>query len=124
MAAERRPRSVYGVGTEPDANDSLANERTALAGLRTSLGLIVAGVGLAALAHLTETPGWFRLVALILCAMGGWLAVLSVRRWAQLERALRLSEPLPAPRALPPLALSLAAVAVALVIALVLSLLN
>jgi len=115
---------VYGVGTEPDPRASLANERTALAGLRTALGLIAAGVGLAALAHLTENPGWFRVVAVVLCLMGGVLAASSVRQWARVERALRLSEPLPAPSGLPPLAAALVAVSLGLVVALVLSLLS
>ena len=35
----RRPRSVYGGGEEPDPRFSLANERTALAWMRTALAL-------------------------------------------------------------------------------------
>ena len=41
--SQRRPRSVYGVGTEPDVRFSLANERTALAWLRTGLALVAGG---------------------------------------------------------------------------------
>ena len=44
----RFPRRVYGVGTEPDARFSLANERTFLAWIRTALALIAAGVALEA----------------------------------------------------------------------------
>ena len=44
----RWPARVYGVGTEPDPRFTLANERTFLAWLRTSLALMAAGVGIAA----------------------------------------------------------------------------
>ena len=50
MADDKRfPRWVYGVGTEPDARFSLANERTFLAWIRTSLALLAGGVALEAL---------------------------------------------------------------------------
>ena len=49
-AGDRRvPRRVYGVGDEPDVRFSLANERTFLAWVRTSLALLAAGVALEAL---------------------------------------------------------------------------
>lgn len=44
----RFPQSVYGQGEEPDARFSLANERTFLAWIRTSLALIAGGVALEA----------------------------------------------------------------------------
>ena len=48
-ARGRFPRSVYGVGDEPDPRFSLANERTFLAWIRTGLALSAAGVALEAL---------------------------------------------------------------------------
>ena len=55
--ADRRfPRRLYGVGTEPDPRYSLANERTFLAWIRTSLTLMAAGVALEVLA-LEIQPG-------------------------------------------------------------------
>ena len=48
-ARSRFPRSVYGVGNEPDPRFSLANERTFLAWIRTGLALSAAGVALEAL---------------------------------------------------------------------------
>ena len=120
----RRPRSVYGVGVEPDPRTSLANERTALAALRTALGIVIAGVALGALAHLTEHPGWFRVIAVVLCLLGGAFSLAAVQRWAVLERALRLGDPLPAPRTLSPLAVAVAALSLAVAIALVLSALD
>ncbi len=96
----RRPRSVYGTGSEPDARFSLANERTALAWLRTSLGVVAAGVGLAVLE--TSDASWsaLRLPAAAVCAAGAVLAVAAVVRWMRVEQAVRRGDPIPAPSAL------------------------
>ena len=52
-AEDRRwPRAVYGIGTEPDPRFSLANERTFLAWIRTALGFLAAGAGVAAVAQI------------------------------------------------------------------------
>jgi len=103
-APARRPASVYGVGTEPDARFSLANERTALAWLRTALGLVAGGVGLASLASLTDPHVVVvDVVAALACATGGLVALYALRRWRATERALRLGRPLPVPGALPTL---------------------
>ena len=121
MTLRRRPRAVYGDGSEPDPRSSLSNERTALAGLRTSLGLVVAGVALGALAHLTDDPDWFRVIAIVLCIGGGVLSIATYRRWMSVEQALRRAEPVPAPMMLPPLALAITVLAVAVGIGLFLS---
>lgn len=101
--AARRPASVYGVGTEPDARFSLANERTALAWLRTALGLVAGGVGLASLASLTDPHVVVDVVAALACLTGGIVALYALHRWRANERALRLGHPLPVPGALPTL---------------------
>lgn len=45
MSADKRwPRSVFGVGDEPDARFTFANERTFLAWIRTSLALLAGAV--------------------------------------------------------------------------------
>ena len=44
--AQRFPASVFGVGSEPDARFTLANERTFLAWIRTALALVAGGVAL------------------------------------------------------------------------------
>ena len=44
MTSDRWPGYVYGEGEEPDYRFSLANERTFLAWLRTTLALLAAGV--------------------------------------------------------------------------------
>lgn len=98
---ERRPAAVYGVGTEPDARFSLANERTALAWVRTGLGLVAGGVALTSFSTFAELPVLLELVAAIACLAGGVLALYALRSWRAHEIALRTGAPLPAPAALP-----------------------
>jgi inner membrane protein YidH len=100
MADRRQPASVYGVGEEPDPRFSLANERTALAWMRTALALVGGGVGLISVSALAAVPAWAALVGAASCLGGGALAVRAVLGWARTERALREALPLPAPRAL------------------------
>ncbi|MFB7893637.1 YidH family protein [Microbacterium sp. NPDC056044] len=90
----RRPSSVYRHGTEPDPRFSLANERTYLAWIRTSLAFLAGGVALEALG-LSLHPG-FRLAASVLLIVAGILTPLQAWiGWARTERALRLDRPLP-----------------------------
>ncbi|HET7277420.1 MAG TPA: DUF202 domain-containing protein [Dermatophilaceae bacterium] len=100
MAERRRPESVYGVGEEPDPRFSLANERTALAWMRTALALVGGGVAVVSVASLGALPKWSALVGAASCLGGGILAGRAVLGWARTERALRERRPLPAPRAL------------------------
>ena len=95
--ASRFPRRVYDVGNEPDPRFSLANERTFLAWIRTSIGLIAAGVALEALA--VPVHPVLRLTTSVLLILAGVLApVQAWLGWAKTERAMRLGRPLPAPR--------------------------
>jgi putative membrane protein len=90
----RQPRWVYDAGDDPDPRFSLANERTFLAWVRTALAMFAGGVALHALA--VPSTGWLRgLLVVVLIGVGGLLCVLSFVRWAQIERAMRLREPLP-----------------------------
>jgi inner membrane protein YidH len=95
-APSRFPRWVYGVGTEPDARFSLANERTFLAWVRTSLAFSAAGVALEALS-LPVRPGFRLAASLLLIVLGILVAVHAWWRWGQVERAVRCCAPLPAP---------------------------
>jgi putative membrane protein len=79
----------------------MANERTALAWVRTSLAFVAGGVGLTSVAHLANMPRLFDVVAVVLCAAGAALAAVAVVGWRRRELATRLDEPLPAPVALP-----------------------
>lgn len=95
-ARTRFPARVYGAGTEPDARFSLANERTFLAWVRTSLALVALGAALEAL----EPPvhAGLRLSAsLVLLVLGVLAPVQAWRGWTGAERALREGRPLPAP---------------------------
>jgi len=96
----RFPRRVYGVGGEPDPRFSLANERTFLAWVRTSLALLAAGVALEALALPVDAD--LRLVsATVFVVLGLLAAAQSWLGWARAEVALRRSRPLPAPSLAP-----------------------
>ncbi len=92
----RFPRRVYGVGSEPDARFSLANERTYLAWIRTSLALLAAGIALEAL-QLPVEPGLKAAASFIFIALGALAPVQAWLGWMRTERALRLGRPLPAP---------------------------
>lgn len=103
------PAFVYRDGDDPDPRFSLANERTFLAWMRTSLALAAAAVGL----DLTLTSTGVHLqpsvAVLALTASAFFTTVVAWLRWARVERAMRRHEPLPSPGA--------AAVLVVLVIA-------
>ena len=64
----RWPRSLYGVGTEPDPRFTFANERTFLAWIRTSLALLAGGVALEAL-DLPVQPDLRFAAAIVLVAL-------------------------------------------------------
>jgi len=101
---KRFPERVYGTGTEPDPRFSLANERTFLAWMRTSLALLAAGVALEAL-DLPIAEGVRLASALVFIALGLLASVQAWVGWMVTERALRQSRPLPAPRLAPLMAL-------------------
>lgn len=98
---DRRPRSVYGVGREPEIQSSLANQRTALAWVRTGLALIAGGVALTTVAGTADLSVLLDAVAVLACLGGAALGVAALASWAATERALRLGAPLPRPHALP-----------------------
>ena len=96
-AGRRFPGRVYSVGEEPDPRFSLANERTFLAWLRTSLALLAAGVALEALA-VPVADGLRRASALLFVVLGLLATVQAWVGWTATERALRQARPLPGPR--------------------------
>lgn len=91
----RKPESVYGVGQEPDPRFSLANERTFLAWVRTSLALIAGAVALHSL-RVPETDWVRKVLVVVLLLIAAMFVVSASIRWRKTERAMRLHEPLPA----------------------------
>lgn len=109
----RWPRSVYGVGDEPDARFSFANERTFLAWIRTGLGFLTAGVAIAALKDLTPHLTWEAVVAaLVFIVCGVVTGVAAFFRWMKQERAIRQRTPLGGSAMMPVLSLAIVVVAV------------
>ncbi len=88
VVTDRFPKWVYGRGSEPDPRFSLANERTFLAWIRTSLALIAGGVAVHAL-HLQIPDGIGDVTAIALVALGVLAVVLGWVGWMRNERALR-----------------------------------
>ena len=111
--AAKRP-DVDEVGEEPDARFTLANERTYLAWIRTSLALIGGGLAAGQLLEFQSTAARL-IVALPPIVLGAVLALTSYRRWEANQRALRLGLPLPAGG--PPRLLAAGIGAVAIVVA-------
>lgn len=97
----------------PDPRYVLANERTLLAWLRTSIALMAAGLAAAQFLAPTAALPVRQLVGVPLILLGGWSAAAGYRRWRDADAALRRGETLPETRA--PLLLTAVVVAVGVV---------
>lgn len=118
--SERFPRAVYREGVEPDARFTLANERTFLAWIRTSLALLAGGVALEALG-LPLQPRLRLAASLLLIVLALALPIIAWRHWASTERALRLGRPLPHAAATAPLVVGVVTVGVLVLAAVLLA---
>lgn len=99
--------------TGPDYRFSLANERTYLAYVRTSVAFFVAGT--AVLGYLEQVLGSGALSVVIgsgLFALGIFTITMCYRRWRRLESAMAKGEPLPYSIMPPVIAASLTVLAV------------
>lgn len=94
MSSPRWPSSVYGSGSEPDPRFSLANERTFLAWIRTSLALLAMAAAVDAL-PLQIDPRAQAVIAAVLAVTGLAAAAHAWRGWARTERAMRRDLPMP-----------------------------
>jgi putative membrane protein len=90
---------VRSVGEDPDPRFTLANERTFLAWMTTSLGLL--GVGLAAGTILDQDSSAMRVIAALWIVLSAVLALRAFFRWFRLERAMRVGDGLPVSASIP-----------------------
>jgi putative membrane protein len=106
----RRPRRD--LGQDPDYRFSLANERTFLAWIRTSLALVAGGLAATQLLPELQLAFAREAIGAALVALGTLLAGAAFRRWAVNEEAMRLEQPIPASRLPAVLAVGVAIVSV------------
>lgn len=91
-------------GSEPDPRFTLANERTFLAWIRTSLALLASGIAIEAFTS-DVFPGVVRTgLAALLLLVGMLLSGGAAVRWVRVERSMRRKAPLPIPLFVPLLA--------------------
>ena len=98
-------------GVEPDYRFTLANERTFLAWIRTSLGLLAGGVAVRQLIEPFDVTGGRTVLALLAIAASAVLAGGGFLRWRGVQRAMRRGDPLPPARLVPVVAAGLLVVA-------------
>jgi putative membrane protein len=111
---------ILGDGNEPDPRFTLANERTFLAWIRTSLALLAGGVAVEAFMTDLFGPEPRKTLAVLLLLLALVIGGGSFFRWLNVERAMRHKAPLPLPWIAPALAVGGALVA-AVMVAFVLS---
>lgn len=112
---KRFPNSLFSDGEEPDPRFSLANERTFLAWIRTSLALMLGGVAI----EVFEFPAnatMRTIVATLLISLGILAAMRAWFGWLATERALRNKKPLPGINFAPGLSFLLALAAILILI--------
>lgn len=111
-----RPLKWWQTGRRPDYRFSLANERTFLAWIRTSLALIAGAVGIDQFASHLGSGAIRTGFAVVLFAAGGLLAATSYRRWAAAEAAMRQDTDMPRTGLMPALAAITTLLAIALAV--------
>jgi putative membrane protein len=80
---------------EPDYRFTLANERTFLAWERTALGLLAAAVAVVQLVPELPIPGARHVLGVLLAVLATLTAGVGLRRWEQVDHAIRSRMPLP-----------------------------
>lgn len=71
----------------------LANERTFLAWMRTSLALIAGGLALDQFVRVERAEGLVVAIAIAVIAAGALVAVVGTIRWSRTDRAMRAGTP-------------------------------
>ncbi|MFC8042243.1 YidH family protein [Nocardia sp. NPDC057353] len=100
-----------GSGPEVDYRFTLANERTFLAWIRTSLGLLAGGVAVHTLVQPFQVTGFRRAIAVSCVALAVVLAVGALLRWRRVTRAMHAGRALPETVMVPILAVGIAVIA-------------
>lgn len=122
-AGVRMPRgcamTLPDVGSESEDGEdvidyrfTLANERTFLAWMRTSLGLLAGGVAVHTLVQSFELAGLRRALAVSCVVLAVIVAVGAYFNWRRVGRAMRRGEPLPETLLVPILSVGVGVVAV------------
>lgn len=106
-------------GIEPDPRFTLANERTFLAWIRTSLALVAGGIAIEAFTADLFLEPIRKGIAVLLLLLGMLLSGGAAMRWLRVERSMRNKTPLPLPIIVPLLALA-GAIAAAVILVVVL----
>lgn len=97
----RLSRWVLPKGQEPDPRFTLANERTFLAWIRTSLAFLAGGTALEAFAAEAFPSPVRTWLAVLIIGVGMLIAAGAAVRWVRVERSMRTGKPLPIPAIVP-----------------------
>ena len=108
-------RTLLPEGKEPDPRFTLANERTFLAWIRTSLAFLAGGVALEAFRSPNVPEHLWSAAAVLVLIVGMLIGLGAAVRWLRVERAMRTGKALPVPAIVPFLA-GVAVVACAVVL--------
>jgi putative membrane protein len=96
----------------------LANERTFLAWIRTSLGLIAGGVALDQFVAVDHGSIVVGIIAFVVITLGAIVAIIGVIEWRRTTNAMAHQQPIPGSRIAPLLGIAVMIVAVAIGVAL------
>jgi putative membrane protein len=107
------------VGDDPDPRFTLANERTFLSWVTTSLGML--GIGLAVGTIIPGEHFAINLLAVLWILLAAVLSVRALIRWFRMERAIRLNQGLPLSTSIPVVAGAIAVLSVATGVAVVIA---
>lgn len=94
-------RKLFSSGTDPDPRFTLANERTFLAWIRTSLALLAGGIAVEMFTVEIFSALTRQMMAVSLILLALFISAPAFSRWLSVERAMREKRPLPFPALAP-----------------------